>query len=377
MKMHRLCTALLLVALLAGLGADACACSVPVFRYALERWPADPYEIIVFHRGPLKDNEKAAVTQLDAASQDKTAPANLEVVMVDLDANPDPALAKLWDAQTETELPAMMVRYPRALRRNETVWITKLTVASVEVLLHSPLRTKVARQLLKGETAVWLLLEGGDKKKDDAAAALLEKQLKTMPDVLELPELDKNDPADRIARGPNAPELKISFVVFRLSRDDPAEQALIQMLLHSEEDLRSFEKEPMAFPVFGRGRVDLGLVGGGIEARNIKESCARLIGPCTCQVKRLNPGTDLLIAADWEAFLKSAPRSEETPAPSKGAPTTEKSVTKPEATPTPTPTSEEAGAEFQLQMPLLILLGCVGVTLAAALAFGKWRRLGP
>jgi hypothetical protein len=29
------------------------ACSVPVFRYALEKWPADAYLTTVFHRGPL------------------------------------------------------------------------------------------------------------------------------------------------------------------------------------------------------------------------------------------------------------------------------------------------------------------------------------
>ncbi len=28
----------------------ATACNVPVFRYALERWEADHYEIVVFHR---------------------------------------------------------------------------------------------------------------------------------------------------------------------------------------------------------------------------------------------------------------------------------------------------------------------------------------
>ena len=37
------------------------ACSVPVFRYALERWPAAPYELIVFHRGALPAAEQGLV----------------------------------------------------------------------------------------------------------------------------------------------------------------------------------------------------------------------------------------------------------------------------------------------------------------------------
>ena len=46
-RLLKTAVALVLVAVVAE------ACSVPVFRYALERWQADPYEVFVFHRGPL------------------------------------------------------------------------------------------------------------------------------------------------------------------------------------------------------------------------------------------------------------------------------------------------------------------------------------
>ena len=29
------------------------ACSVPVFRYALEQWRPDPFPVVVFHKGEL------------------------------------------------------------------------------------------------------------------------------------------------------------------------------------------------------------------------------------------------------------------------------------------------------------------------------------
>src|SRR5262249_18907265 len=160
----------------------------------------------------------------------------------------------LWEQQTDARLPWLVVRYPRALRRDETVWATRLTDASATVLLQSPLRSRVAGLLLKGETGVWILLESGDQTKDDSAAELLQKQLKKMTQPLKLPVLNKNDPDDRIAQGPDVPELKVSFSLLRLSRTDPAEQALVQMLLHAEEDLLSLGDKPMAFPIFGRGR---------------------------------------------------------------------------------------------------------------------------
>ena len=34
------------------------ACSVPVFRYALELWPPDEYEVVLFHEGPLTEEQK-------------------------------------------------------------------------------------------------------------------------------------------------------------------------------------------------------------------------------------------------------------------------------------------------------------------------------
>jgi hypothetical protein len=94
----------------------------------------------------------------------------------------------------------------------------------------------------------------------------------------------------------------LSFSTVRLSRDDPREKHLVSMLLGSEPDLEAF-REPMAFPVFGRGRVLYALVGKGINEEYVDEACAFLAGPCSCQVKELNPGTDLLMAVDWEALL--------------------------------------------------------------------------
>jgi hypothetical protein len=41
------------------------ACSVPVFRYALERWQPSKYELVVFHKGPLRPADRDAVGRFD------------------------------------------------------------------------------------------------------------------------------------------------------------------------------------------------------------------------------------------------------------------------------------------------------------------------
>jgi hypothetical protein len=59
----------------------------------------------------------------------------------------------------------------------------------------------------------------------------------------------------------------------------------------------------MVFPVFGRGRALLPLVGAGITEANITAAAGFLTGACSCEVKALNPGFDLLLPADWDNLL--------------------------------------------------------------------------
>jgi hypothetical protein len=73
-------------------------------------------------------------------------------------------------------------------------------------------------------------------------------------------------------------------------------------LLNSESDLRDY-KEPMAFPVFGRGRVLYAVVGQGISADTIRKASSFIAGPCSCQVKEQNPGFDLLLSCDWDELV--------------------------------------------------------------------------
>ena len=90
-----------------------------------------------------------------------------------------------------------------------------------------------------------------------------------------------------------------SFSMLRLDRSNEEEAFFVASLLQSEEDLMGIA-EPMAFAVFGRGRVLYALVGQGINPSNIRRACEFIIGPCSCQVKDTNPGIDLLLKATWD-----------------------------------------------------------------------------
>src|SRR5262245_15707935 len=74
---------------------------------------------------------------------------------------------------------------------------------------------------------------------------------------------------------------------------------LLATFLGMEDDLHK-RQEPIVFPVFGRGIALHALVGKGITEENIATAAGFLVGECSCEVRRLNPGVDLLMTADWE-----------------------------------------------------------------------------
>jgi hypothetical protein len=80
---------------------------------------------------------------------------------------------------------------------------------------------------------------------------------------------------------------------------------LLNILLTSEPDLDEYKDQPVVFPVFARGRALYALIGEGINTENIRETISFLVGPCGCEIKMMNPGVDILMAAKWdEAAMK-------------------------------------------------------------------------
>lgn len=279
------------------------ACSVPIFRYALEHWPADHFEAVVYHRGTLSETQQAAARDLGAEGLAGALHANVSVQTVDLTANPDAGLLALAPSEIEGPFPWVVVKVPRTVKSGATVWSGPLTTDSVAQILDSPSRKEIVERLAQGGSAVWVLLESGVAAKDSAAARLLDEQLTELKKTLTLPRLAATDIANGL--GSVAPEdLRLDFSVLRVARDDAAEQPFVQMLLGTGRDLKD-AKEPIVIPIFGRGRALSAFVGAGLQAKTIAQAARFLIGKCSCEAKELNPGADLLIAADWDGLLKS------------------------------------------------------------------------
>lgn len=291
------------------------ACSVPVFRYALEKWAADAYPATVFHRGPLSAAQQAVLRDLSVEAPTGRPAANVSLELVDLAQTPAPDAREPWWPAPTNALPWLVVRYPLAARLPGQVVAAPLAEPAVRQLLDSPTRKELTRRLQRGESAVWVLLEIGDRQRDDATAKLVETRLAYLASVLKLPALDPADIAAGLVSVP-AGGLKLAFSVVRVARTDPAERAFVGMLLGTEADLDGI-KEPLLFPVFGRGRALYALAGAGINHATIDEAATFLIGKCSCQVKELNPGVDLLLATDWDAAVprqSARPRDAAAPA---------------------------------------------------------------
>jgi hypothetical protein len=136
---------------------------------------------------------------------------------------------------------------------------------------------------------------------DDAAAASIEKELASLAKELKLPEKEVLE-GDEFFKPETKVPLKIEFSLLRLKPGEAKEEAFRAMLLNSEADLID-RAEPIAMPVFGRGRTCFALVGKGINRQQMGENSKFITGRCSCQVKYDNPGVDLLLAADWDTLV--------------------------------------------------------------------------
>ncbi|MBI1388851.1 MAG: hypothetical protein GC154_10435 [bacterium] len=322
------------------------ACDVPVFRYALERWASDPYEIIVMidgepgglerkaidglvlrwlhdHRSYLEGIDPAVkdhfdrydtllpgmtvseisdeLSALEIQEADEEHPFQYQVSFIDLSQPEYHAYAE-WLQKTGVAPPAAALRYPRSMNRAEPIYVVPLDGAALDRLLNSPVRNEIARRLIDGHSAVWAFLECGDADKDAAALKTLKDEAGRIEKELHLPAPDERAGVESIFLDETRrDDLRLEFSIVTVSRHDDAERALVSMLTHSEPDLPMYEDQPMVFPIYGQGRALYALIGSGINRETVEQAGEFLVGPCSCQIKEENPGVDLLIPVDWKA----------------------------------------------------------------------------
>jgi len=280
----------------------AIACSVPVFRYALEHWRPDSYVAFVFHSGDLTAEQQAVVETMQPRGADGAPLTNLIVSVIDVDNDTNSVTQKIWQNQQSDQLPHMVIQSPPKWGPPQTIWQGDFTADNAAMVMDSPARAQVGKKLIEGESVVWILLECGQSEVDNSAFETLTSELKRLQGELKLPEIEEEDLGD-LSVNPDA--LKIAFSAVRISRDDPKERALMEMLQRVEPDLMDEELsgQPMAFPIFGRGRALYALVGKGIAPDVIEDASQFLTGACQCTVKAQNPGVDLIMNVDWDAMV--------------------------------------------------------------------------
>lgn len=328
---------LLGVALTAGWGRNAAGCNTPVYRYAMYNWATAPYHVFYFHQGPIAAEDAAANRLLEEFAQKGPALANVVLQVVDtlqqkqLDELPG-VVEETRKAKSDGNKPLHLIFTPWPA---EPV-AGRLDEAQVRQLVESPMRLQLGKLLDEGNAAVLLILAGPDEEANRRAVAAAEEAAaeaaagkisvagndivypgdfgpkppneQPQPQAAEPSGESSGEPSNEasdvgpVGDGtPPAAASTLKVAVVRLTRDDPAERWLVRMLLAVEPDLGKFEKEPMVFAVYGRGRAMPPYVGKGITRANLVDCIAFLAGACSCMVKDENPGVDLLMRWDWDA----------------------------------------------------------------------------
>lgn len=256
-------------------------CTIPVFRFALDRWEADKFHLVL-----------PASAAKDTAIQDILRP---------LRANGKANL----DITTSKDAAQTLAELHSSREGGAPVWSGTLDKGALEAVLDSAARQQILAHILAGDSIQWVIADSGSPL-DTAEAERIEKRLKFLEQVAALPIQDPNDPDSQLGPGP---PLRLKFTTLRLRRDDPAEKVLLQMLAGPKGEIEPATTS-FAAVVFGKGRVLGAWPLALLDDRSLEETSMFLVGRCSCRLKVENPGWDLLLNVDWEKALEEAGRTQ-------------------------------------------------------------------
>lgn len=268
-------------------GPTASACTVPVYRYALERWPADPHVLIA------NSNTAAKLSALDTVGSH----VNLYVT-----------------TSREAAAPDVRVEFPSGDRTwYEGTWEPGL----VSRLCDSPLRRRVAHDLLTGTSVVWIFLESANAATNAHLVTMVQERLDRAAAHIQVPETPDYGDDAMFMEPDTASNIPVSlkFKLYRVSRRDPEETFLVRQITGLDPAFESPDL-PVLVAVFGRARM-IPLAGADIAAALVDDLCFFLGSHCSCGVKMLNPGVDLLMCANWGEAMMAYPDSALTRLPDK------------------------------------------------------------
>ncbi|MGQ9662851.1 MAG: EGFR-like transmembrane domain-containing protein [Kiritimatiellia bacterium] len=351
------------------------ACSTPVYQYALAWWLPDAYVATVFHSNPLSAEEKALLERFEKPVGENLPPANVWVQTVDVNGEMNAEARALYDSLGPVDLPVLVLQYPPSFGDEKPVWKGRLNEENVVRILDSPARRKIAERIIAGDVGVWVFIESGKQETDQAAWARLEKEIQTFEKEMkaagaELPPQPVGfEPPEE---GEVAPDIyapvSYTFSIVRISRSDHREEVLLAMLLNSDRELEKYADEPITIPVFAQGRALYPLVGETINTDNVLAACGFMVGPCSCQVKAMNPGVDLILAANWQEALKGLPQPEQVEPELRGVFVDSHEETETKSDPT-TPAQADSRSSRAPMIGLVAVLALAIIVIAGGTAF--------
>lgn len=284
---------ILLMAATLALASAAHACDVPVFRYALERWHSDPFQLVVFHQGQIDgalDNELRKL-EADPNPDSRKVTPNWQILRIDTAKEVPKLWQAVWQPLQKQSLPVAALCAPEWRMGEEPLWSGALTTEVLHELAHSPKRDEVAKLLLAGKAVIWLVIESGKKAKDQALLDLLKAESETLTNTIPVPRNLVRDGINVLTDLP----IEANFTIVFVRANDPQEQMLLRLLTNGEA-----VTEPLVYPIFGRGRALAQFKGSTLSKGLLEETARFLCGACSCQVKAQNPGFDMLMTVRWE-----------------------------------------------------------------------------
>lgn len=243
-KLLRAFLAMILAIQLIGL-----ACTTRVSEWILLNTPQELYSLVYFHNGSLDNEAKREHDKLDQSITD----ANIQFRTV---------------ADKNIRQPYYSLSY-----RNRLIEKFR-SYDELGSLTTSPIREKVAKELMAGKLCVMLYLKTGEQEKDEAGWQVLQKTMAASP-------------------------FKEIITVIELERENAGEAHFVSFLLNVEEDLQRIH-EPMLFGIFGKFKALEPLLAGGITGENINLMIGFLTAECSCLIKDDLPGADILFSGRWE-----------------------------------------------------------------------------
>jgi hypothetical protein len=239
----------LYIKIIAIAGLLSLACTTRVSEWVLLNTLPGQYTLICFHNGPLA--EKLKKQNQEVIDNIKTA--NIQFKTVSRQDIKEPYYGLYYE--------------DRLFQRYENP-------AGLKNLTTSPLREKVAEELLAGKLCVMVYLKTDNREKDETGLNVLKKTLGSSPfgKIITLVELGRNS---------------------------TEENHFVSLLLNVEDDLKDIH-EPMLFGVFGRFKALEPLLGKGISEENINLMIDYFTAECSCLIKDDLPGKDILFTDKWD-----------------------------------------------------------------------------